>query len=234
MTVPPAVIAANRAQLMALIATNFLGLNTPAIAATEAQYGEMWAQDAAAMYSYASSSAAASTLKPFTQPAQTTNPTGPAGQAAAVAQVTGTSAGSGTQSTLSQLMSAVPSALQSLASPLASGNPVWSFLNSNFFNGFFSGGYINPGILTPAVTAALSDINSLQLRDWRHPSRPPGRRVRASAFASHGDAHVFQAGVGARDRAGLPGLGGVSASRDGRVRREAVRPADLDGGDQVD
>jgi PPE-repeat protein len=33
MTVPPALVAANRAQLMALIATNLLGQNTPAIAA---------------------------------------------------------------------------------------------------------------------------------------------------------------------------------------------------------
>src|ERR1700752_522782 len=62
MTVPPPLIAANRALLMALISTNFFGQNTPAIAATEAQYVEMWAQDAAAMYSYASTSAAASTL----------------------------------------------------------------------------------------------------------------------------------------------------------------------------
>ena len=53
MTVPPPVIAANRAQLMALIATNFLGQNTPAIAACEAQYMTMWTQDATAMYSYA-------------------------------------------------------------------------------------------------------------------------------------------------------------------------------------
>ncbi|WP_131810876.1 PPE family protein, partial [Mycobacterium intracellulare] len=43
MTVPPPVIAANRAQLMMLIATNFFGQNLPAIAATEAQYAEMWA-----------------------------------------------------------------------------------------------------------------------------------------------------------------------------------------------
>src|ERR1700685_4493962 len=46
MTVPPAVVATNRAQLMTLIATNVLGQNTPAIAANEAHYGEMWAQDA--------------------------------------------------------------------------------------------------------------------------------------------------------------------------------------------
>jgi len=36
MTVPPPVVAANRALLMSLVATNFLGQNTPAIAATEA------------------------------------------------------------------------------------------------------------------------------------------------------------------------------------------------------
>ena len=211
MTVPPAVIAANRAQLMALIATNFLGLNTPAIAATEAQYGEMWAQDAAAMYSYAISSAAASALKPFTQPAQTTNPTGPAGHAAAVAQVTGTAAGNGTQSTLSQLISAVPSALQSLASPSASANPIWNFLNSNFFNGFFSGGYINPGILTPAVTAALSDINSLQTPGLAAPVAPPGGGFSIPAFASM-ETPTLSRLVSAHMTAGLPGLGGVSAA----------------------
>ena len=59
LTVPPPEIAANRAQLAMLVATNVLGQNTPAIAATEALYGEMWAQDAAAMYGYAGSSAAA-------------------------------------------------------------------------------------------------------------------------------------------------------------------------------
>ena len=48
-TVPPPIIAANRALLMSLIATNFLGQNTPAIAATEAHYAEMWAQDVTAM-----------------------------------------------------------------------------------------------------------------------------------------------------------------------------------------
>ncbi|CLU72868.1 PPE family protein [Mycobacterium tuberculosis] len=53
LTVPPPVIAENRAELMILIATNLLGQNTPAIAVNEAEYGEMWAQDAAAMFGYA-------------------------------------------------------------------------------------------------------------------------------------------------------------------------------------
>jgi PPE-repeat protein len=113
------VIAANRSLLMALIATNVLGQNTPAIAATQTQYAEMWAQDAAAMYGYAGSSASATTLTPFTPPGPTTNPGGLAGKAAAVAQATGTSAATNTQTVLSQLASAVPTALQGLASPLA-------------------------------------------------------------------------------------------------------------------
>jgi PPE-repeat protein len=124
MTVPPPMIAANRAQLMALVATNFLGQNTPAIMATEAHYGEMWAQDAAAMYGYAGNSAAASTLTPFTPPTPTTNPAGLAGQAAAVANAAATSVGAGSQtimSTGSQLLSAVPNALQGLALPLPAG-----------------------------------------------------------------------------------------------------------------
>lgn len=52
---PPRAVVANRTQLTTLIATNLLGHNAPAIAATEGQYGEMWAQDVAAMFGYAAS-----------------------------------------------------------------------------------------------------------------------------------------------------------------------------------
>jgi PPE-repeat protein len=117
LTVPPPVIAANRAQLAALVATNVLGQNTAAIAATEALYGEMWAQDAAAMYGYAASSASAGVLKPLTPPTSTTNPGGPAGQAAAVAQAAGSA--TGTQTGLSQLVASLPNTVGGLASPLA-------------------------------------------------------------------------------------------------------------------
>ncbi|MDR3657045.1 MAG: PPE family protein [Mycobacterium sp.] len=113
-TVPPPVIAANRALLAALIATNILGQNTPAIAATEAQYMEMWAQDAAAMYAYASSSSLATQLQTFLEPPQTTSNSAGATQAAAVSQSSGQSGlNIGTQ--LSQLINSVPSALQSLS-----------------------------------------------------------------------------------------------------------------------
>lgn len=106
--VPPPLIAANRAQLMSLIAGNYFGQNSPAIAATEAAYDAMWAQDAAVMYGYAGSSASASRLTPFSQPPRTTNPAGPAAQSAAVAQ-----AGAGHTGA----MSGLNTGLRSLAAP---------------------------------------------------------------------------------------------------------------------
>ncbi|ORW95789.1 hypothetical protein AWB92_08195 [Mycobacterium sp. IEC1808] len=164
-TVPPPVIAANRAQLMALIATNILGQNTPAIAATEAQYAEMWAQDAAAMYGYAASSAVAAQLSQFSEPLQTTSPGGPEAQSAAVAQAISTPAGA-QQGTLAQLMSALPSALQGLASPASSQTPASEIVglltgsgsgsatldglwaqwgpNANIWNTAFSSGFYMP------------------------------------------------------------------------------------------
>src|SRR5271166_1773522 len=120
-TVPPPMVAANRSQLMTLVATNLFGRNTQAIAANEAQYAEMWAQDAAAMYGYAASSASATSLTPFTPPQQNTNPSGSAGQAAAVSQAAGTSAGNvqSTVSSIQQAFSSVPSALTSAATSAA-------------------------------------------------------------------------------------------------------------------
>lgn len=107
MTVPPPVIAANRTLLMVLIATNFFGNNTPAIAATEAHYAEMWAQDATAMYGYAGASSSARTLNPFSPPSPTTDPAGQSAQAAAVAHA---GAASSTHThTLAQLISTLGS-----------------------------------------------------------------------------------------------------------------------------
>ncbi|OBI43383.1 PPE family protein [Mycobacterium sp. E796] len=116
-TVPPAVIAANRATLSALVATNVFGQNTAAIAVTEADYGEMWAQDAAAMYGYAGASAAATTLPPFGTPVPNTNPAGIGAQSVAAAA-------SSARSTASQTLSAVPNALSSLAAASSPFDPV--------------------------------------------------------------------------------------------------------------
>ena len=135
-TVAPALVAANRAQLSSLIATNVIGQNTAAIAANEAQYAEMWAQDAAAMYGYAASSASASQLTSFTQPEPIAKASGSSAQAAAVTGAAATSAGTG-ESMLSRALSAVPNALHSLASPASSGSGLSGVLGG--FNIFSSG-----------------------------------------------------------------------------------------------
>ncbi|GJP24090.1 PPE family protein [Mycobacterium marinum] len=95
MTVPPPAIVANRTELAGLIATNFFGQNTAAIAANEAEYAEMWATDATAMTSYSTTSATARALTPFTSPHQSTNPAGLGAQSAAVANSTANAAADG-------------------------------------------------------------------------------------------------------------------------------------------
>jgi PPE-repeat protein len=102
-SIPPPVIAANRALLAALVATNFLGQNTPAIAATEATYAEFWAQDAIAMYSYAGAATTASQLTPFTAAPATTNDSGQATQSAAAANSAADSTTTSIEAFLTQL-----------------------------------------------------------------------------------------------------------------------------------
>ncbi|OSC39688.1 PPE family protein [Mycobacterium decipiens] len=162
-TVPPPVIEANRAQLAVLTASNVLGQNATAIAATEAEYAEMWAQDADAMYGYAASSAAATQLTAFAEPAQTTNPTGLAAQSAAVAQATGQAAGN-QPSTLSQLLTAIPNVLQGLSS---SGSFIPSWLqqlwanwgpNANVWNTLASTGLFLPSTLVDPFVGILGAV----------------------------------------------------------------------------
>ncbi|MDC9014311.1 PPE family protein [Mycobacterium marinum] len=56
--VDPGLIVANRGQLVSLVFSNLFGQNAPAIAAAEAAYEQMWAQDVAAMGGYYSSASA--------------------------------------------------------------------------------------------------------------------------------------------------------------------------------
>jgi PPE-repeat protein len=147
-TVAPPIIAANRASLAALVATNIVGQNTPAIAATEAQYAEMWAQDAGAMYGYAGASAAATTVTPFNPPPQTTNPAGTSTQAAAVTQAAASPAGAA-QNVLSQ----VPNSLQSLAT--GSNLGIANLLDNPWINDFEA--------ITTATSGYQSAIGGLGL-----------------------------------------------------------------------
>ena len=129
-TVPPSLVAENRARLMTLVATNIVGQNTPAIAATEAQYAEMWAQDAAAMYSYVGSSAAAVQLGPFTSPPTVA---GPRATTAQSADVFGPGSGNVTTGPLG-LLNAI------FGTDTAAGQ----VLNSNLLNTISGSGLISP------------------------------------------------------------------------------------------
>jgi PPE-repeat protein len=178
MTVPPPVIAANRALLMALIATNFFGQNTPAIMATEALYAEMWAQDAAAMYGYAGASAAASVVTPFAAPPQTTSQNGannqsnavaqaaaaPAGQAATVAQtavaaVPSTSA----QTTASTITATTASTTTATSASTTTGATttttgpfawIWTLIQ-NTYNSYPSNGWLGLGLSNANISTIL-------------------------------------------------------------------------------
>ncbi|GFG69658.1 PPE family protein [Mycolicibacter senuensis] len=101
-TVPPAVIAANRSLLAELVGSDVLGQNATAIAATEAEYGQMWLQDATVMYGYAARSAAATAVQPFTSP-----PT--------VAGRPDTALTGGAHDQPSALLNAIPQALRGLS-----------------------------------------------------------------------------------------------------------------------
>ncbi|SRX91786.1 PPE family protein PPE25 [Mycobacterium tuberculosis H37Rv] [Mycobacterium shimoidei] len=203
MTVPPPVIAANRAQLMMLIATNFFGQNFPAIAATEAQYAEMWAQDAVAMYGYAAASADASALTTFDEPPATTNPAGAVGQAAAVADAAQTAAGT-------QPSPAVPSALQALSAPASSSSPptagAWNF--ESILTAIL-GGSGEPGsppppigsIFTPDTYSGLLAMTYYHMGDYDHMIKMWEEMIPAAA-----------ATAGAQTAANLPALSGALGS----------------------
>ncbi|MCV7410780.1 hypothetical protein AWC05_02335 [Mycobacterium florentinum] len=153
MTVPPPVIAANRAQLMVLVATNFFGQNTPAIAATEAQYMEMWVQDAAAMYGYAATTETVSALEPFDEPPQTTNPDGQADQATAVARSAADATSARTQSAV-QL--ATNNAAQLTSTNLPPGDTVTVPAGTNVTVGPGSVAWVNSGsIEVPQSSGAM-------------------------------------------------------------------------------
>jgi len=120
-TVPPPVIAANRSLLASLVATNFLGFQTPAIMTTEAHYAEMWAQDAAAMYAYAGASVAASTLSPMAIAPVTTNVAGLVGSAVTGLEGAVQNVAAQAVSTISALPSALNSSVSTLFGSLQSG-----------------------------------------------------------------------------------------------------------------
>jgi PPE-repeat protein len=220
MTVPPPVIAANRSLLAALVATNFLGQNTPAIAATEAHYAQMWAQDAAAMYGYAGSSASATQLTPFTPPAPTTSAAGLAAQSATVAQAAGGAAGTPAQSVLStvpQLISALPQALQSLAAPTSSPSSLLNLLGTLApYTGVLAGGI---GVVGAGMGTGAGSVGTVDLALGITAGAQQGSALAAGGSGAAGSAVLATGGLGSGTGvlAGHVGAGTAASASLGRA-----------------
>lgn len=198
-TVPPALVTANRARYVALVTANIFGQNTTQIAATEAEYAQMWAQDAAAMYNYAASSSAATMLTPFTEPPQTTNAAAQPAQAAAVTQAVGSSTASNSPSTLSQLLAALPQQLQSLATAGSSGSTAsLSSLWSTFITDVTDFDHlVDPGIYGAAIARTFFSGGSFQLASARSAIQNLPKIAEGDAGAPAARAQSFVlAGVG--------------------------------------
>jgi PPE-repeat protein len=155
-SIPPPVIEANRALLAALVATNFLGINTPAIAATEAAYAEFWAQDAGAMYAYAGAATTASQLTPFAEAPATTNDSGQATQAASTAQSAAASSADSTSDILA-FLTQLNTQLTTLNTDITSFATQLTAAETAFINSLG----IPATTLPPALTGGLSSIGGL-------------------------------------------------------------------------
>ena len=236
-TVPPPVIAANRTLLASLVATNFLGQNAPAIAATEAHYAEMWAQDAAAMYGYAGSAAAATQLDPFGAPPETTNAGGEAARSAALAHAAQSSSGSG----LTDLMSQVPTTLQTLTANPAALSAATAEAGSHLQNGLdgvtnflktVDGPYTPLGMLRLfrswwQVSSSLVSVNngSQSLMSFLNPKPVTGALAPLLASELLAGTGAHQAGASAASVSGALGRAGMVGSLSVPANWTAAAPA---------
>jgi PPE-repeat protein len=173
--IPPPAIAANRAQLAALVATNFLGINTPAIMATEAEYAEFWVQDAITMYVYQAASLAAAALQPIAPASPSTNPAAAGIQGAATAQAAASTPAQGLLSTvfgglgsidqLTTLNGTVPSLGQWLSLPITENGIAQIGVTAAWFQGIMTSTFPTLGHLiatSPAgITPFVGDVTPL-------------------------------------------------------------------------
>jgi PPE-repeat protein len=221
-TVPPPLIDANRSLLAALVATNVLGQNTPAIAATEALYAEMWAQDATAMYGYAGASAAASQVTPFSAPPQTTNSSGLVSQSAAAVESAGTSGGTDLESIMSsgpQMISGMPQALSSLASPQGLDSVASTATGSTSSTSATS---MLTELSTPLKLASMP--MSMLSKLFTAGSTATAAKAATTAANELGAAHAvgLASSTGALGSTGIGGIGGAPAISAGMGRATSV------------
>jgi PPE-repeat protein len=188
-----------------LVATNVLGINTPAILANEALYAEFWAQDATALYTYAASAeASSSALTPLTDPTENTTPGAQGAQASAVSNAAGTNGASAAQN---QAVSGLQNAASAAAQPAAVDTPtsILSALNGLFGTPIVGNTIYNIGVTLAWNTAMMTATLPLL-----------AHFMAGSAFGfSIGDATPLGAGLGfgstlAGASAPVGGIGGAT------------------------
>jgi len=217
-TVPPPLIAANRALLAELVATNLLGQNTPAIGTTEAQYAEFWAQDSSAMYTYAGSSAAATQLADLPAPAEVVDPGGMVDQAVAVFKAQEHVVSTNVGNVLAQVNPKVSDVLKSLSSPI-NGPAIDAWIVANTpFDDIVT---LHSKYLAPYMSSMAAMIQSTQTvgqntSGWSGIGSLANTVFKpAAASAAQGAASAAgAAAAGAGQAAGNlgSGIGGISAS----------------------
>lgn len=159
-TVPLPEVLANRARLLVLIATNFFGINTAAIAQTELEYVEMWAQDVAAMLGYHTGAQSMAQASPdFSVPPAALGGSAPTADLAGLAGLVTAPLSLASQffQGLSSLGTAFASELQSVLGALS---PAVSLLSSTpvatLTTVAQAGMYPATALMTPMVTLAQS------------------------------------------------------------------------------
>jgi PPE-repeat protein len=217
-TVPPAAVTANRTTLAALVATNFLGQNTPAIMANWAQYFEMWAQDTAAMFGYAGASSSATQLTPFTIPPPATNPIGETAQQSAVITANATNAGNAVQTisnVLNQLSAPllpatnalpaniIPAPIQKIMSTLGITPTVW--------------GMGMPNMLTQLSSIGNNSVNGLNMSGWSSLGYGFNKDVAAAAASAAKEEAAAAAKAAEGAAKALPGAAGLRSAVEGAV-----------------
>jgi PPE-repeat protein len=204
--VPPPLIAVNRTELAQATATNVLGQNNGIIAQLEAQYSEFWANNAAALYSYAGQSAVAAKLNTFTSAPAVANP------AAATTQAASTPA-AGIQSQLQSFTAGIQHQLTLLQTPSGTTSLVNQFGNSQPYLTelwfLLSGNTVLPSNLSALVSAyspyAGFFYNTEGLPYFSVGMGNFGTQISKSAGWLGGAAPAAAAAV----PKGLPGLGGL-------------------------
>ncbi len=236
-TVPPPMIEANRALVMSLVATNLLGQNSAAIAAAEAQYAQMWAQDVAAMVGYAAGAEAASvSLTPFSVQAPTTSATGIAAQAAAVDQAVVSGGMQSAQTTAAEAAQASSplSWLENWLLQILQSQPVADFRaivqGVAGYGGFFQlmtqamGGTLL--VISPSVNAAEAGGIAARGKQAVQAAIAAGAAAAAAPSAATSAAAIRPAGADAAAMMGrAASLGGLSVPQSLATSSQAVRLA---------